>query len=590
MSITNGQTTHQANYEQNIAVPRRPSRPRAGKLIPVGDRVQTCLQEVEGPLSPPAVRKFHGSSQPDPGTIRVHHGKANDPDVASTLVHGISTKSSLTGSSLLNPPPKTVFQHRLQELKEAVYLSSQRAPLGRSHDQQSGLPRWYNGTTTFGVKTLKGGDVREIINPSKTAEEVEREAQEGHKSLSRNTYFVGEQIDRKYDWSRCSKDSRFGILTPHFNDGRTLCRSLRWLGETQKFYNPKTVWKRSGNREATSPQTSKVSVSSDQRGNTLNLPPGHTFGILLPPDKYGAGDIIHSAEPGLYARGQDRQRSLISAVQHHLKKVNFHSFPSLLKAFRHYDKKGKGMIDKDDLQEVCRQFQLDVSDSVLNDLMDYCDADKDGFINFLEFANFLNWKDKMPISSREQRIILNECQESTAPANTEGTPESAYLPASKALIKTEDLEPVEPGSSLKTLRTLRRPRAVADHFITSSSLIGPVSAGPHTSDIRTYGIPSVRFDLPAPRIKRVSDTTNYGDTSTAANLLHPSIHALRGVHEEDFFCSRTKNEIAEIFRNVGVSLSEETFEEAWKLASMKQPSGEVCVEDFRNTLKEIKAI
>lgn len=49
-------------------------------------------------------------------------------------------------------------------------------------------------------------------------------------------------------------------------------------------------------------------------------------------------------------------------------------------------------------------------------------------------------------------------------------------------------------------------------------------------------------------------------------------------------------QIAEIFRNVGVSLPEETFEEAWKLASMKQPSGEVCVEVFRNTLKEIKAI
>lgn len=49
-------------------------------------------------------------------------------------------------------------------------------------------------------------------------------------------------------------------------------------------------------------------------------------------------------------------------------------------------------------------------------------------------------------------------------------------------------------------------------------------------------------------------------------------------------------QITEIFRNVGVNISEEKFEEAWKLASMKQPTGEVCVEVFRNTLKEIKAI
>ncbi len=28
--------------------------------------------------------------------------------------------------------------------------------------------------------------------------------------------------------------------------------------------------------------------------------------------------------------------------------------------------------------------------------MDYCDTDKDGQINYQEFANFLNWKDKLP--------------------------------------------------------------------------------------------------------------------------------------------------------------------------------------------------
>lgn len=65
------------------------------------------------------------------------------------------------------------------------------------------------------------------------------------------------------------------------------------------------------------------------------------------------------------------------------------------------------MIDKDDLRAVCRQFQLNVSEPVLNDLMDYCDTDKDGLINFLEFANFLNWKNMMLINTREQDIITN---------------------------------------------------------------------------------------------------------------------------------------------------------------------------------------
>lgn len=41
------------------------------------------------------VRKFLRSSYPEPGSIRVFFGKANDPDVAGTLVHGITTRTSI---------------------------------------------------------------------------------------------------------------------------------------------------------------------------------------------------------------------------------------------------------------------------------------------------------------------------------------------------------------------------------------------------------------------------------------------------------------------------------------------------------------
>lgn len=57
---------------------------------------------------------------------------------------------------LLNPPQKTLFQQKLQELSETVYTRNQKAPLGRSHDQHAGLPTWYNDQTTFGVKPIRG--------------------------------------------------------------------------------------------------------------------------------------------------------------------------------------------------------------------------------------------------------------------------------------------------------------------------------------------------------------------------------------------------------------------------------------------------
>ena len=67
--------------------------------------------------------------------------------------------------------------------------------------------------------------------------------------------------------------------------------------------------------------------------------------------------------------------------------------------------KGKGVIDREDLREVCREFGVRASEAVLDDLMRTCDADQDGVLDFLEFANFLNWKQKMPLSRAEQRVL-----------------------------------------------------------------------------------------------------------------------------------------------------------------------------------------
>lgn len=63
------------------------------------------------------------------------------------------------------------------------------------------------------------------------------------------------------------------------------------------------------------------------------------------------------------------------------------------------------------------------------------------------------------------------------------------------------------------------------------------------SDMPAHGVPTVRLDLPAPRIRRVSDRTNYGDQATAYDLLYPPLHSLWGVNEEHFFSARSKDEV-----------------------------------------------
>ncbi|KAK7886173.1 hypothetical protein WMY93_025794 [Mugilogobius chulae] len=391
-----------------------------------------------------------------------------------------------------------------------------------------------------------GLGVKQLLNPPKSRAEVERETQEAHELYvhSHNHYFVGERINRKYDLPHFSADSVFGLPTPHHDDGRNVAKTMHWT-----HLNALTP--------ATNSHLKKLWDFSSS-------------------DQYGAGEVIHRTGPGQFAHGPTPQLSLVNAIRNHLKKVNFHYFSSLLLAFSHYDKKGRGLIDLQDLQEVCHEFHIDTNPTVLQDLLHYCDLDDDGHINFLEFANFLCWKDQMPLKKLEQKILTG-----------------ARGPGA-----------CEVGSSLRVPRTLTRTRGDPEAFTQSSALIGAVTdlkAGRGERNCfrqwrqkialeRSCGIPSIRTDLPAPRLKRVSDRTNYGDLSSASALLRPHVYAALGVYEQDFFCPRTKQEIAEIFQNIGLDLSQRLLDEAWDLATMRSPSGDVCVEDFRNILREMKAM
>ncbi|RVE75442.1 hypothetical protein OJAV_G00017150 [Oryzias javanicus] len=298
-----------------------------------------------------------------------------------------------------------------------------------------------------------------------------------------------------------------------------------------RFYNPNPIWQRSGTKEKLASALEKV---DNMTLDAPQLPVDHAFGIVSSADSIGAGEIIHRTDPGQHSSGP------LQALRHRLKNLNLQNFPSVTKAFQHYDKiavqiffcespEKKRSIDTDDLKAVFREFLLDVNPAVLDQLLACCGADGDGLISFTQFSNFLNWKGFMPLHSQKPRGRRKEHQ--SGPSE----PAVELLP-----LKPEDLDSVRPSSTEKTVRTLRRTSAAPDQLVTSSSVIGAVR---NTADGRACGVPSVRSDLPAPPIKRMGDTTNYGDSSTAADLLHPSVHAPRGVHEEHLLCPRSKEEV-----------------------------------------------
>ncbi|KAM4882435.1 EF-hand domain-containing family member B [Thomomys bottae] len=566
---------------------RTPCWPSAGKIKPIGYRVATCLTEkLPRLITPPEAKKYFNFRYPPPGVPRKFYGKANDPQIAPYLTHGKISKTSTSAYALIKPPPLTRFQQLIKDKKESVYLSNQRAPVGRSQDQTPGLPKGLDRiNTTFGTRVIKESYAEEIVNPPKSHEEVIKEGDVGHDLyvVSHNDYYAGEAKNRKYNPSSFQKSNVFGVPTPHYNNGKGMAKSLYWLHELQMKKGSKIVSKRVDDfKEKFQHKLGKV---LDPIADTMNIPPDFAFGGCLQPEMYGAGDLIYNRPLEECLQGKDRQRAMIAAVRHHLKKFNYQNFDSLLEAFHHYDKNGDGMIDKAELLGACRQANLRLDMKLLDQLLEYCDVDNDGMINYLEFANYLNWKDLYSIQEYEKRVIIKGRKPDytyPAEANLEETEPTL-------LIKPEDIVLKEPGSKEQTLRTLLRPTDKVSHcYKTTSSEVNAVFGAVPCVCYPTCGVPSIRTDIPAPRFRRVSDRTNYGEEGNAYSLIHPSIFAQKGVYERDFFQIRSKEEIEKILCNIGVQLSEEEFENVWNLASKKHHRGEVCVEDIRHVLHELR--
>jgi hypothetical protein len=89
-----------------------------------------------------------------------------------------------------------------------------------------------------------------------------------------------------------------------------------------------------------------------------------------------------------------------------------------------------------------------------------------------------------------------------------------------------------------------------------------------TNEMRAFGTPSVRADIPAlPVDKRsLADCQNYGDEVGSQALLNPQRFDSQGVADREFLLRRPKDEIQSLLENSGYKFSKEDFDEIWNTA------------------------
>ncbi|XP_059165045.1 EF-hand domain-containing family member B-like [Physella acuta] len=567
-------------------IDRTPQCVAAGKLNYFGDSSDQCLRVKDTrPPSPEVIRKFRATVRPDAGQMRVFYGTAYDPhrQWAVEMTHGVNTHPSSSAKEVVNPDPKSFFTQRILDRQESDYLSHKKAPLGRSYDQRKNLPNNIDPSSfTFGIPTEMEIGAGGLINPPKNYEQVFQEASQGHDLYvkSHADYYPLERVNRSYSSPNFHPQKKYGLPTPHCNDGRLTKHTLEWIHETQADQATKIINKRLDDfREKFQPQLGKV---HDPIKDTLNVPPDHTFGALHKPDPYGAGDLIHNRKVDNLLRGKENQRALVAAIRQQLKKINYHHFNNLLEAFRFYDQNGKGKITLSNLHNVCVKYRLPVDHDMLGKVLDYCDVDGDGMISYIEFCNFLNWKEKMPSG-------LDDL--GPPPPLMFGADYLRNPNPPEKLINESDLVQKTPQTSEVTARTLPRQidYNVGNHSTSNAmynAVIGP--GGISSKSFRTYGVPSVRSDLRAPKVKRIADRINYGDEAYVYGLMYPSLFSQHSVYERDLLQPRTLEEIRSIFTNIGVRLTGEELDKVYKMASQTHPKGHVSVESFRNILDEIQ--
>ena len=166
------------------------------------------------------------------------------------------------------------------------------------------------------------------------------------------------------------------------------------------------------------------------------------------------------------------------------------------------------------LQEICFQFRVPLEQDMLEMLIRWCRVgEESNLVRYPLFIQYMNWKNSSPSDKLNSTIIgsIPSMQLANKLASTVG-PQSANKKTTtdnkdqlddateQAVTASHDQEQTAQQASL-LMHTL------AGDYRTSSQTIGATVGSISNKSYPTCGVPTIRSDKAAPRIKRVSDNT-----------------------------------------------------------------------------------
>lgn len=177
------------------------------------------------------------------------------------------------------------------------------------------------------------------------------------------------------------------------------------------------------------------------------------------------------------------------------------------------DKTGK--INVDDLKETCFQFSVPLEQDMLEMLIRWCrvEDEQSNLVHYPLFIQYINWKNTAPSDKLNSTTIgsipsLQLANKLASTALVREPPDKTATAGDKdhAVASAEAVTSSDDGQ-----QTAKQPpllvRTPGGTYRTSSQTIGATISGISNINYPTCGVPTIRSDKAAPRIKRVSDNT-----------------------------------------------------------------------------------
>ena len=155
------------------------------------------------------------------------------------------------------------------------------------------------------------------------------------------------------------------------------------------------------------------------------------------------------------------------------------------------------------LQDICFQYNIPLDTDMLGLLVKWSTV-SEGTLQWIRFIDLINWKGNLLPTSP---VVV--------PADADSNGLSAPRPQDSVL-EGEGQEKDPPATSpLKPVATdnmtpnkLEKMLDSTDYCTSSQTIQSVVdSTAPHSTNLHTYGVPTIRSDRPPPRIRRVGDST-----------------------------------------------------------------------------------